>query len=62
MVSLNYQIVLILCQIFKIILNISLTKHETLTAILPIDVYTSIELIKTPETMKLFDSTKKFIE
>ena len=39
-----------------------INKHETLTAILPIDVYTSIELIKTPETMKLFDSTKKFIE
>ena len=31
--------VLILCQIFKIILNISLKKHETLTRIPPLHVY-----------------------
>ena len=36
MMNLNCQMVLILSQIFKIILNISLKKHETLTAIAPI--------------------------
>ena len=68
--------VLILCQIFKIILNISLKKHETLTTIPPIHVYINrnnnrlvfkmkdgykLEL-QTPETMKLFGSTKKLID
>ena len=38
MMSLNNQMVLILCHIFKIILNIPL-KDETLTAIPPIYVY-----------------------
>ena len=59
---------LILCQIFKIILNISLKKHETLTVIPPVHIYINrynkrlvfkikdgckLEL-QTPETIKLF--------
>ena len=71
--NLNCQMVLILCQIFKIKWNTSLKKHEILTAIPPICVYFNrisnrlvfkikdrykLEL-KTPETMKLFGSTKK---
>ena len=73
MMSLNYQMVLILFQIFKIILNISLKSDETLTAIPPIHVYINkinnrlvfkikdgykLEL-QTSETMKLFGSIKK---
>ena len=37
--NLNYQMVLILCQIFKIILNKPLKMHETWTIIPPIHVY-----------------------
>ena len=36
---LNCQMILILCQIIKIILNISLKKHEALTTIPPVHVY-----------------------
>ena len=64
--------VLILCQIFKIISNTSL-KNETLTSVLPIHFYinrTNNRLVfkikggyklelQTPETMKLFGITKK---
>ena len=39
MMNSNCQIVLILCQIFKIISNKSLKRHETLTAIPPIHAY-----------------------
>ena len=74
--SLNYQIVLILFQIFKIILNLSLKKHETLTTVPPVHVYINkinnrlvfkikdgykLEL-QMPETMKLFGSTEKLID
>ena len=67
---------LILFQIFKIISNISLKKHETLTTIPPIHIYINrinnrlvfkikdgykLEL-QTPETMKLFGSTKQLID
>ena len=76
MMSLNYQIVLILFQIFKIILNLSLKKHETLTAILPIHVYINrinnrlVFKIKnanklefqTHGTIKLFGSTKNLTD
>ena len=76
MMSLNYLMVLILCQIFNIISNISLKKRETLTTIPPIHVYINrINNIlvfkikygykpqsKTPETMKLFGSTTKLID
>ena len=75
MMSLNYQMVLILCQIFKIILNASL-KHETLTAIpllhgyinrtnnrLVFKIKDGYELeLQMPETIKLFGSTKKWID
>ena len=72
--NLNYQMVLILCQIFKIIRNISL-KHEKITTISLIYVYITrindrlvfqindgykLEL-QTRETMKLFGRTKKII-
>ena len=74
--SLNYQMILILCQIFKIISNISLKNMETLTKIPPVHVYINrvnnrlvfkikdgYELeLQTPETMKLFRSTKKIID
>ena len=40
MVSLNHQMVLILCHIFKIILNIS-QKHETFPTNPPIHVYSN---------------------
>ena len=68
--------VLILCQIFKIIWNNIIKKHETLTTILPIHVYINrinnqlvfkikngykLEL-KTRETMKLFGSIKKLTD
>ena len=71
MMNLNCQMVLILSQIFKIILNIYV-KHETLTTIRFIHVYRKrlnnilvfnikdkykLEL-QTPETIKLFGSTK----
>ena len=67
--------VLILFQIFKIISNISLKKHEILTTIPPIHDYINrinnrlefkikdgykLEL-QTLETMKLFANTKKLI-
>ena len=69
----NCQMVLILCQIFKNISKISLKKCGILTAIPPIHVCINrinnrslfkikdgykLEL-QTPETMKLFGSTKK---
>ena len=72
----NCQMFLILFQIFKIISNISLKKHETLTTIPPIHIYINrinnrlvfkikdgykLEL-QTPETMKLFGSTKQLID
>ena len=73
MMNSNCQMVLILCQIFKIISKISLEKCGILTTISPIhfcinrinnrslfkikDGY-KLEL-QTPETMKLFGSTKK---
>ena len=41
MISLNYQKVFIYCQIFKIISNTSLKKHETLTTIPLTHVYIS---------------------
>ena len=67
--------VFILCQIFKIISNITIKKHETLTTTPRIHVYInrisnrSVFKIKdgyklklqTSETMKLFGSTKKLI-
>ena len=76
MMSLNYQMVLILCQtLYEIVKmsNMSLKKHETLTTIPPIHLYINIinnRLVlkikdgyklkyQTPETMKLFASTKK---
>ena len=37
--SLNCQMALILCQIFKIVSNIFIKKHETLTTIPPVHVY-----------------------
>ena len=70
--SLNYQMVLILFQIFKIILNLSLKSNETLTKISSIHVYINrinnrlvfkikdgnkLEL-QMPETMKLFETIK----
>ena len=92
MMSFNYQIVLILCQIFKIMQHISQEK-ETLTTVSPIYVYINrinkrlvskiedgyefnrinnilvfkikdgykLEL-QTPETLRLFGSTKKLID
>ena len=75
MMNLNYQMVLILCQIFKVILNI-IKKHETLTTIPSIRVYINrinnrlffiikdeynVEL-QTAETIKLFGGTKKLID
>ena len=74
--SLNYQMVPVLFQIFKIILNLLLKKHETLTTIPPILAYINIinksSLFKikdlynlelqTPETIKLFGSTKKSLK
>ena len=68
--------VLILLQIFKIILNLLLKKHETLTENPPIQIYPNkiknrivfkiktgykLELL-TPETMKLLGSTKKDVD
>ena len=75
MVNFKNQIVLILCQIFKIILNISSKKDET-TKKHPIHVYINrinnrlVVRIKgwfkiglqMPKTMKLFGSTKKLID
>ena len=75
MVNFKNQIVLILCQIFKIILNISSKKDET-TKKHPIHVYINrinnrlvvkikgwfkigLQMLKT---MKLFGSTKKLID
>ena len=92
MMSFNYQIVLILCQILKIMQHISQEK-ETLTTVSPIYVYINrinkrlvskiedgyefnrinnrlvfkikdgykLEL-QTPETLRLFGSTKKLID
>ena len=74
--NLNSQIVLILCQMFKIIVKHIIKKHETLTTIPSIHVYINrinnrlvlktkngykLEL-QTPETMKLFDNTKELID
>ena len=73
MMNLNCATVLTLIQVFKIISDISLKKHKTLTTIPPIYVCINginntlvfkvkdgynLEL-QTPETMKLFDNTKK---
>ena len=70
--NLNYQMDHILYQIFKISLNISLKKHETVTHNPSIMIYVNkienkitfeiktgyyLELL-TPETMKLLESTK----
>ena len=76
MMNLNCQMVLILCPIFKIISNKALKKHERLTKILPINVDINRinnrlvfkikdgyrQELQTPETMKLFGSTKKLID
>ena len=74
--NLNRQIVLILCQMFKIIVKHIIKNHETLTTIPSIHVYINrinnrlvfkikngykLEL-QTPETMKLFDNTKELID
>ena len=75
MISLNYQMVLILCQIFKFISSLSKRKPDTLTTYHPIHI--NINRInnrlvfktkdgynlefQTPETMKLLGSTKKLI-
>ena len=75
MVNFKNQIVLILCQIFKIILNISSKKDET-TKTHPIHVYINrinnrlvVKIkgwfkigLQMPKTMKLFGSTKKLID
>ena len=75
MVNFKNQIVLILCQIFKIILNISSKKDET-TKKHPIHVYINrinnrlvVKIkgwfkigLQMPKTMKLFGSTKKLID
>ena len=76
MMNLNCQMVLILCYIFKMILNIPLKEDETLTSIPPIYVYINrinnrlvfeikdgkkLEL-QTPEIMNLFGSVKKFMD
>ena len=75
MVNFKNQIVLILCQIFKIILNISSKKDET-TKKHPIHVYINrinnrlvVKIkgwfkigLQIPKTMKLFGSTKKLID
>ena len=73
MMNLNYQMILILCQMFKVIASTSQKKHETLTEIPPIHVYinrinTRLVLkikdgykleLQTPETMQLFGNIKK---
>ena len=73
MMNLNCQMVLILCYIFKMILNIPLKEDETLTSIPPIYVYINrinnrlvfeikdgkkLEL-QTPETMNFIWQRKK---
>ena len=73
MMNLNCQMVIILFQIFNIILNLSLKKHETLTTVCPIYVYIINRIsnrlvfkikdehkqeLKAPPTMKLFGSKK----
>ena len=70
MLNLNYQMILILCQIFS---EYKIKKHETLTAIPFIHIYINrfniilvfkikhrykLEL-QTPKSMKLFCSPKK---
>ena len=73
MMNLNYQMILILCQMFKVIASTSQKKHETLTEIPPIHVYinrinTRLVLkikdgykleLQTPETTQLFGNIKK---
>ena len=68
--------VLIICQIFKLISNASLKKHETLKIIPPIYVCINrinkilvfktkdgYELeIQSPETVKIFGTTKELID
>ena len=71
-----YLMVLLLLQIIKIILNLSLKNTETLTENPPVQIYPNIiknrivfkiktgyklELL-TPETMKLLGSTKKDVD
>ena len=70
MMSLNYQRVLILCQIFKIISEHIIKKHETFVhayinrinnrLVFKLKDGYKIELQK-PESMKLIGSTKKLI-
>ena len=75
MILLIYQMVLTEFLIFKIILNLSSKKHETLTESPPIQIYPNKiknriffkvktgykpELL-TPETMRLLGSTKKML-
>ena len=55
MMSLNYQMVLTLCQIFKIVLNI-IKKHYTLTKIPPIQVH--IKRINNRFVFKIKDGYK----
>ena len=74
MMSLNCQMVLSLCQIFKIILiEYIIKKHETIPVIhvfinrinkrLVIKIKDRYKLeLQTPETIKLFGSTKKLID
>ena len=74
MISLNNVMVFIQCQIFKIILSASLKRHGKLPTNPRIHIYISsinnkivfrmkdgytLDL-KTPETMKLFGSTKNY--
>ena len=75
MILLIYQNDVILLQTFKITLNLSSKKHETLTENPPIQIYPNkikkrivfkiktgykLELL-TPETMRLLGSTKKIL-
>ena len=68
----DFDTVLILLQIFKVVLNLSSKKHETLTENPPVQIYpnkiknrivfkikTGYKLGITPETMKLSGSAKK---
>ena len=72
MMNLNCHMIITLCEILKIMLNISLKKHETLTTIPPIHVHINrinnrlvfktedgfkLE-VQTIETMKLFGAQK----
>ena len=56
MMNLNYQMILILCQMFKVIASTSQKNHETLTEIPPIHVY--INRINTRLVLKIKDGYK----